>query len=85
MASAMKLSISDSLFKCFLPLSKHCWITAVAVLHLETRVSPFDDSMILMCGDRSGSVHLYRVSTTKSHHFTVSTSVGPSVVQVVSK
>ncbi|XP_062515131.1 tRNA (34-2'-O)-methyltransferase regulator WDR6-like isoform X2 [Corticium candelabrum] len=70
MASAMKLSISDSLFKCFLPLSKHCWITAVAVLHLETRVSPFDDSMILMCGDRSGSVHLYRVSTTKSHHFT---------------
>lgn len=50
-----------------LPPSKHRWISAVLVLNDNsnnttgsTAATPYCSSKIVICGDRKGSVHLYR-------------------------
>jgi hypothetical protein len=65
--SNLKENIPLALFRCILPPCKHCWVTALTMVKVTIRVS---ETLVLVCGDRSGSVHLYCVSMAGLHDYT---------------
>lgn len=51
---------SKKLASLTMPASKHRWLTAVSILSCPMQATP---TFHVMCGDRKGSLHLYRLTS----------------------